>query len=57
MTVAFPNPVDWNRIRTCTQKPDELVHSCCDWLQTIFKENSGLPLAVKSTWVAFNSVY
>ena len=25
---AFPKPVEWNKIQTCTQTPDEPVHDC-----------------------------
>lgn len=27
MTGAFPEPVDWNELRACTQEPDEPVHN------------------------------
>ena len=27
------------------------------WLQIVFKENSGLPLNIESTWAVFNSVF
>ena len=42
MTGTFPKPVDWTKIQACTQKPDGRVHNS-DPLQTVSKENSGLP--------------
>lgn len=49
---TFPKPVDWNRIQTCTEKSDETVHDCCNWLQITFKENSGfLQMLIPPRWV------
>ena len=33
------------------------MHDYYSRLQIIFKENSGLPMDVESTWVAFNSMF
>ena len=43
---AFPKSVNGNKIQACTQKSDEPVHNYCNWVQIIFKENSGLPADV-----------
>ena len=53
ITRAFPKSFDWNKAQACTQKPSEPVHGYHSWLLIVFKENSGLPLNVESTWVAF----
>lgn len=54
---AFPKAIDWNKIQACTQKPNEFVHNYYNRLQTVFKENPGIPLSEDSTKVGFNSVF
>lgn len=34
---AFPQPIDWNKIGVCTQKPAKSVHACYSRLSIIFK--------------------
>ena len=48
--------VDGNKIQTCTQKSDEPAQGYYNQLDSLFKENSGLPSEVDSVWVAFNSM-
>ena len=43
-------------VKGCIQKPAEPFHDYYNNLQTISKGNSGLPIAVESSQVAFNSV-
>lgn len=33
------------------------MHDYYSWLQVVFQENSGLPMDVESTQVAFNSMF
>lgn len=56
---AFPKPGVWYtpQIQACTQKPDESVHDYRSKLQTVFWENSGHPIDIQSTRVAFNSMF
>ena len=55
--MAFPKPVDWNKIQACTQKSGESAHGYYNQLQIVFKGNSGFPSHVDSTWGAFNSMF
>lgn len=43
-------------MQACTQS-EEPVRDCCNRLQIIFKENSGLPLDVDPTQVVFNCLF
>lgn len=52
---AFSNPADRNKIQACPQKPNELCMIIMANSKLSLK-NSGLPLNVESTWVAFNSM-
>lgn len=56
VTIAFPKPAASNRIQACSQKSDELVNNYYDWLQFVFKKDSGLPLPVGYTPLAFISM-
>lgn len=51
-----PNTVDWNKIQAFTEKSTKSVHNCYSQHQIVFKENSSLPMDVKSTWIAFKSM-
>ena len=55
--MAFPKPLDWNKIYTCTQKPSEPVHDYSKQFQIVFKESSGLPMDVKYIQVDFRSMF
>ena len=55
--MTFPESVDWNKIQTHAQKPDQSIHDYYNKLQIVFKENSGLPLDAEITRVAFNFTY
>lgn len=55
--MAFPKPVDWNKIQGCIQRPDESVHNNCSQLKNVFKENFWSSFRCESTWVAFQSVF
>lgn len=55
--MAFPKPVDWNRIQACTQKSDDPIHDYYNQLQIVLKENSTLLSDVDSTWVSINPMF
>lgn len=54
---AFPMSIDGRKIQTCSQKSDESAHDNYNTFQVVFKENSGFPSDVDSTWVTFNSLF
>ena len=43
---AFPKPINWNKIRSYTQNPNNSVHYYYNQFQIIFKENSGLQMFI-----------
>lgn len=53
----FPKSVNWNKIRACTQKPNEPVHDYYNLLLIFFKKNSGLLSDVDSTQISFNLMF
>ena len=57
ISMAFPKPVDWNRIQACTQKSDDPIHDYYNQLQIVLKENSTLLSDVDSTWVSINPMF
>lgn len=52
----FPRSIDWSKIHTCSQRPNELDHNYYNRIHVVFKGNSLLPSDTDITHVTFNSL-